>query len=328
MLKKTKPSIPTQIHTLCKIFAVSILIIFCPITKVLAQKTIKNPLFSGVFAAGFKGGTYESIANTLNKHPDLSLEIINTSGSSQIIQKVASGRAQIGIAQLDSFLDSSKTNHHENVQILLPLYLEELHILSNKKFLSIQDLKGANISLGAKRSGSHKTGKNLLKTFNIHAKNTHFSFFNIKKSIKKLQDGKIDALFLVSGQPVKMLQEQPKHFGDNIHLLSVPANSFKKVSDTYFHYQSTMISKHSYKWQDSNIQTIGVFSALIGQSKLRFTEVTTILKPLLNQSGQLQQTHAKIKKLNLQTVLYYLASRSKAFHPSAIVYLKSSGLLK
>lgn len=82
------------------------------------------------FAVGFKGGTYESIARSLNDAGILDVEIINSQGSDEIIELVNKGSAGYGIAQIDILLSAynKKEWSVKNVLFALPLHAAEVLI--------------------------------------------------------------------------------------------------------------------------------------------------------------------------------------------------------
>ncbi|MCU0821395.1 MAG: hypothetical protein MUC95_02840, partial [Spirochaetes bacterium] len=132
------------------------------------------------FAAGFKGGTYEAVAKSLDALQALSYKIENTRGSSQILDIINKGDADFGIVQMDIFLNliERRTGSTDNVKLVLPLYSEDVHILGKNDIKTVAGLAGKTISIGARNSGTAETAMIILLELDM---------LDGSKSIKQLE---------------------------------------------------------------------------------------------------------------------------------------------
>lgn len=280
------------------------------------------------FAVGFKGGTYESIAKSIDDISSLSFEIINTQGSIEIIQMVNEGKADFGIVQLDIMLDldmreSTKT---ENVKFVLPLYSEELHIIADKKLKSIDDLAGSTISVGPKNSGTAGTALILLEKMDLMDKIKSMRFMDTKEGLEALEKGTIDAVFIVSGVPVELLTGEDAAFLEKFSLISFTADQYKKISKNQFHFKKSTVRPKHYSWLKENVKTLAVVSAVVVNSDIPDEVVSSIIKTVFSKKKELKKKHRKWREMDDSTICWYLQGRSYLFHKAAKKALDSAGL--
>lgn len=280
------------------------------------------------FAVGFKGGTYESIARSLDEITPLSFAIQNTQGSADIIKMINEGKADFGISQIDIFLDLDKRepNATENVKFLLPLYSEELHILADKKIKSIDGLSGMTVSVGARNSGTSGTALIVIDQLDLMDKIKAMRFADTKDGLEDLKNGKVDSLFIVSGVPVELLSGLESAFLEKFCLLSFNAEQYGKIIKKQFHYKKAEISPGDYIWLKERINTLAVVSAIVVNKNIPDQTVADIINAIFANRKALEKKHPKWKEMEDNTILWYLEGRSYLFHKEAKKALKAAGL--
>jgi hypothetical protein len=280
------------------------------------------------FAVGFKGGTYESIAKSLDEITPLSFTILSTQGSTDIIRMVNEGKADFGIAQIDIFLDLDKRESQttENVKFLLPLYSEELHILADRKIKSIDGLSGMTVSVGARNSGTSGTALIVIDQLDLMDKIKAMRFTDTKEGLEDLKNGKIDSLFIVSGVPVELLSGLESAFLEKFGLLSFNGEQYNKIIKNQYHYKKAAIGPRDYSWLKEKVNTLAVVSTIVVNKNVSEQVVSDIIKVIFANRKTLEKKHPKWKEMDDNTIRWYLEGRSYLFHKGAKKALESAGL--
>ncbi len=236
--------------------------------KVLFLIVAINFLFaSSDISSGSRGGTYieiaKEIAQTVAKDIGLNMSVIESTGSKANIKNlVEDSNVKFAIVQhdiIELLKRSKKAKYHQllnDVRVLVPLYIEEVHIIvrkdSNIRYL--QDIKNRKVAIGPKGSGTALTalfiyemefGRGSLTADIIDRS-------SLSDALKKLDRGEVDVVFAVGAQPISALS------GDKNYRL-IPITSSKILSNYY----ETTIKKSSYSWLKKDIPTAGVISLLI-----------------------------------------------------------------
>jgi len=270
-------------------------------------------------AVGFKGGTYEKFAESIKNLEIFPLEILNSGGSPDIIRLVNQEKVNLGIAQMDILLNSfqEKQAGAKNIKFVIPLYSEEIHILAKKEIKGISDLTNKKINIGLKNSGTASTAQILFKTMDME-KAIKISNYDTKTAIKKLKENKIDGLFIVAGAPVGILLNIPKSFHKNYHLVSLNDKKFQQNSKILFHYKKASIPAKTYSWQENEVKTLSVVSAIKKKKKEKDILITKLINSIFANKIMLVKYHPKWNDLDKYTMRWYLAGRTRNFHPAAV----------
>ena len=256
-------------------------------------------------ATGSKSGTYIQIGRDIAKLAEmqgLTIDIYESNGSLENIAAVfEKPDVQLGLVQSDvlGYLQESQNRKLERVAqqiaMMFPLYNEEVHLLARKEIQSIYDLNHKLVAVGNKGSGTNLTSELLFEITNVWPKKKYL--LDDKAAIKSLDQGKLDALFYVSGYPVKLLEEVD---GERFHL--VPLNT-QEVADYYI---KSTIPAGTYDWQKSSVNTVAVKAVLMTAgfyddycpSINKLLSIVRANMPWLHENG-----HPKWKEVQLDFVL-------------------------
>ncbi len=292
---------------------------------------IASFLFAGCgktrnFAVGFQGGTYENIVKSLDGLPSLSFKIINSQGTNDIINLINEGKAEFGMVQLDILSDvyNKEGGKNQNVKLLMPLYVEEVHLIANKKIKAVDDLKGKAVSIGAPNSGTAVTAAIILNQLGLKGSLKETAGLEPAEGLANLQDGKIDALFIVSGAPVELLAALPGEFGDKYHLLAFNNERYDKITAEKYDYQKAVIQKKDYPWLDGDVKTIAVISSFIVDKNIPDGEIDNFIKTIFSNIEELEKKHPKWKEMDEDEIAWYLKNYPDQFHPAAKKMLQTS----
>jgi len=244
-----------------KLKSIRILSVFAALLSVNA-----SALNIGITSGGAKG-TYIQIANdisTVLKKQGLKLNIYPSEGSLDNIDAVVEdNKIQFGIVQSDvlNFVNASKDRKLEriaaSIKKVLPLYNEEIHLLAKKEIKSIWDLQGKVISIGSTGSGTHLTSHLILKKIKVWPQEK--LTLSGEKALAALESGEIDAMFYVSGYPVKLFSSAKDI--TNYHLIPISEEVIKK------YYVESTIPAGTYAWQKTAIPTVATKALLMSVDK-------------------------------------------------------------
>jgi len=220
-------------------------------------------LWGFTIATGPQKGTYFQIAQdikALSEKEGIELKVLPSKGSFENVEWLAKGKADLAIVQLDVLrylTDIVKAelgvNVLEKVKVVLNLYPEEIHILSNKKEIaSFYHLEGKRVSIGPEQGGSALTAELLFTLYDIKATKSHES---PEEALKKLAAGELDAMVFVGGAPVPFISQ----ISGGLHMVRLPVNPVLEQI-----YSRRKLGKDVYPWIDSEAETYAVASAVMG----------------------------------------------------------------
>ncbi len=167
---------------------------------VVTAKFLKPaPPKSFSIATGRSDGAYFGFAKEyqkLLKKEGISLHIVTTAGSVEALKLLDKGEVDVAFVQGGT---AGNYKNDKRLSSLASIFYEPLWIFYKKdiKLDYLYDLKGKTISIGEEGSGTKALSAMLLKVNDITSKNTRIKYLNSKDAIKSLEEGNIDALFMV-----------------------------------------------------------------------------------------------------------------------------------
>lgn len=215
-------------------------------------------------ASGGKGGTYITMGNDLQKvcGSKVTMEVLETNGSMDNIQRVLNRQAQAGIVQFDvlKYLEEKDPSMNQ-VRVLFPLHQEEVHVIGanttykegglwgmgakSVELKTLKDLNGRKVVAwgGSVLSAEYfayrfklnyevidVSGKKLDEKGNVIAVNDGARPQEV--AAKMVANGDAHAIFAVGGFPLPWLQDT-KVFGKQFKMLSVGSDMSDQVAGVY-----------------------------------------------------------------------------------------------
>jgi len=195
---------------------------FC--TRAVLAQTCDATLLTG----SEKGYYYKfgmAIRQVAARTREMNLCIQTTDRNLDNVAQLEAGNVDFAIAQSDVAHDAwyghpPKFHHRAaGVQIVMPLYLEAVHILlrPHLNISRLEDLKGKRVGVGLQTSGTEYTAKHILAAVDLQSENGGKNFEAISTSdpvfchsVKKLMDGSLDALFRVTVVPLMDIRNAVK----------------------------------------------------------------------------------------------------------------------
>lgn len=208
--------------------------------------------------SGLEDEVYNQFAKDIANNTKVATKIYTTEGSSDNLNVLLSDSIQIAFMQYDVLHDYGVNNEKskEFIKVFLPLYSEEIHIVTLKSsgINELTDIIEKRIGVGDSSSGSYFTAKHIEEISGIKWKLIQVDF---QSSINALINGKIDAFLFVGAAPVNLLLNQPQEIADRLSLVSFNLNSGDDC------YSKTIIPANTYSWQKEPIKTYVVKSLLV-----------------------------------------------------------------
>ena len=255
-------------------------------------------------ASGPGDGTYFQIAQDIKNvaaKEGVDLQVTSTRGSLENMELLATGKVNLALMQLDAlrYVSDILKQHKgidvfEQIKVVMNLYPEEIHVLSNKKEIqTFYHLEGKRVSVGTEGGGTAISSAVLFYVYDIKAT---VSFDNFEDAVKKLDQGALDAVIFVGGGPVPFIEK----LGGKLHLVRLPANP--ALEQLYFR---TQLGKAQYTWAQTETETYAVPSAIMGldvRDEKYVSQIQRLVLSILNGRPYLEANgHPKWKNSIIQT---------------------------
>jgi TRAP transporter TAXI family solute receptor len=226
-------------------------------------------------ATGPSGGSYFQVAQDIKnvaRKEGIDLRVMATRGSLENLELLDTGKVDLAIVQADAVWAMGYSNAQQfisdvvkqdldmdlfgKIKVVLNLYREEIHILTNKKAMpSFDKLQGKRVSIGLPGGGSAVTAVVLFKIYGVKATVSGEPF---EEAVGKLEQGSLDAVLFVGGAPVPFIER----LGGKLQFVRLPRNpALEQI------YLRTSLGKKQYSWAGTDMDTYAVPAAMMGLDK-------------------------------------------------------------
>jgi len=260
-------------------------------------------------ATGPSGGSYFQVAQDIKNiaaKDGIDVQVMPTKGSLENIELLTTGKVDLAIVQLDALRFISDVTKKdlgvdvfEKIKVVLNLYPEEIHILTNKKEIqTFYNLEGKRVSVGPPGGGTAVTAAVLFNVYDIKATVSEESFDD---AIKKIEQGSLDAVIFVGGAPVPFIGK----LGGKFQFVRLPTNPVLEQI-----YLRTALGKQLYGWAGADTETYAVPAVITGldrRDEKYVTQMQQLVLTILNNRETLEASgHPKWKSSIIRT---YFPSR-------------------
>lgn len=175
-------------------------------------------------SSGSKDGAYYLYAQQYKeilKRNNITLNILDSSGSLENIQRLKNQQADIAFVQGGTSADQADNDAENTLQSLGSLYYEPIWIFVSKSFTpeTLNDFKQRNIAIGSQGSGTQMVARQVLALNGINENNATLASLSSKQTTTALLDGSIDAGFIVTSADSPIIQQLLKL--DTVELFSL-----------------------------------------------------------------------------------------------------------
>ncbi len=261
-------------------------------------------------ATGGTTGPYFAIANGMaqlfdQKLPGFSTSVRSTGGGVENIQLLLDKKVELGLVMADiaSFSFTGKKiegiKEGKNLRAVAALYPNYVHIISLKKtgIMSVEDLKGKKVGVGAVGSGTEVNARTILKYHGITYDDIDEYYLSYKESVNALRNGDIDAAFLTSGLPNAMVLDLVKT--NQVQFIPIAEAKVKEIAKKYPYYSSREIPKNIYG-NAYPIHTAAITNILLTREDMPDDLIYDITKTIFENTDKLSKAHSAAADISLE----------------------------
>ncbi|ANP49888.1 TRAP transporter TAXI family solute receptor [Streptomyces griseochromogenes] len=277
----------------------------------------KPPSGTIVFSTGTPRGVYQEYGERLRTElsrdmPGLTVKLLNSAGSQENVQRVATGKADFTIAAADAVeayetQDRAGAGRLRGVARLYDDYLQ-LVVPRGSKVRSVADLRHKRVAIGLPDSGVRLIATRVLRAAGIDPRKDITAVADgIDTGPARLERGGIDAFFWSGGLPTKGLVELAKRSGFTfVPIDGGLVTKLHAAGDAARYYRVTNMPESAYPsvQHGSAVPTIAVSNLLMTRKDMdpRLTEwvTRTVIK---SRDGIGAHVHSA-QLVDLRTAIY------------------------
>jgi hypothetical protein len=286
-----------------------------------------------IFTTGGDQGTYYGfggvLAGKISETTSTSVTAITSNGSQANIDALDMGDAQLGFVQTDVgayayegsrlFADTGKV---DNFSTVANLYMEQVQIVTlDPNIKSVADLAGKNVSVGAPASGVYYNAVDVLGAYGLDVeKDIKPTYQGFGDSTEALQDGKIDAAFVVAGAPTTAVTSLAAT--KSVYLVSLDDEHIDALIASSPYYSRNVIAADVYGTPE-DVTTVAVGAVVVARDDVSDVDVYNFLYGVFENVDEIANAHAKGSELNLDFAASYGAV---PYHPGAVAFFAERGI--
>lgn len=295
-----------------------------------AVETVKGGMEGGTslnFTTGGDQGTYYGfggvLAGKVGESTSTTVTAITSGGSQANIEAMDVGDAQLGFVQSDvmayAYNGSNLFEEYgkvDNFSTVAALYMEQVQIVTlDPEIKTVADLAGKNVSVGAAGSGVFYNAVDVLGAYGLDVeKDITPTYQSFGDSAEALQDGKIDAAFVVAGAPTTAITSLAAT--KDVYLVSLDEEHIDKLLENSPYYSKNVIPKSVYGTEE-DITTVAVGAVVIARDDVAEADVYNFLYGVFENLDGITAAHAKGAELNLE---FATSVTTVPYHPGAAKY--------
>lgn len=293
-----------------------------------------TPATNLILATGGTTGTYYPFGGAMAQIFNTKIENMNvtaqaTGASVENCKLLGKNEAELAILQND-MLDYAFNGTEafagakiENLRGIAKLYPEIIQIVATDKIVSVENLEGMKVSVGAPGSGVEANARQILEAANLTYDDLAPSYLSFAESADAYKDKHIDAFFVTSGIPNASIQDIAAM--NPVSLVSLSDAAIESLIGKYPFFVEYIIPANTYNGQTSDVKTVAVLATLATNAEASEDVIYNITKALFENQPELATAHAKGGELKLEEAVDGI---SIPLHPGAEKYYKEAGVLK
>ncbi len=268
------------------------------------------------------GGAIASLLSSNDREHTYTAEV--TGGSVENIARIVNGQIDLGFAIGTSIAaEFAKTGGPDSIpelRIIAPLYPNVAHVLvrDGSGVLSVDDLGGKAVSVGAAGSGTEQFARHLLAAYALDYESIEERYLSFSESSAALRDGAIDGAIFSVGYPAAAVLEATTNAA--VTLLPVSGEPAARLRALYPFYTDTEIPVGTYAGLSTNIATVAVMNWMVGLESLDPTSVMNLLDVLHEHRESL----LRVNKIAAQIDLSSMEDAPIPLHPAAKNWLEAN----
>ena len=284
------------------------------------------------FGTGGDQGTYYGFGNVLaqriSSETDTSVVAVVSAGSQDNIEMMDMGSYQLGFVQTDVMSYAyngtnlfAQTGAITDFSTVAALYMEQVQIVTlDPDIKTVADLRGKTVSIGSSGSGVYYNALDILGAYGIGEDDINPTYQSFGDSVDALQDGKIDAAFVVAGAPTVAVSTLATTH--DVRLVSIDDEHIDILLESSPYYSPYTISADVYG-TDEDCQTVAVGAVIIARNDVSEDAVYDVVSTIFNDKDAIAQSHDKGNELDLA---FASSITTVPYHPGAAKYFAEQGI--
>ncbi len=282
------------------------------------------------FGTGGETGTYYAYGGTLaqyvSNHTDVAVTAVTSNGSKANIEDMAAGDIQLAFVQSDvmSYAYAGTNLFESQVEgfsAVAAMYMEQVQIVTlNPEIKTVADLKGKAVSIGATGSGVYFNAIDILGAYGLTEADITPVYQSFGDSVESLQDGKIDAAFIVAGAPTNAVTTLATT--NDVYLVSLDAEHIDALIAASPYYSANTIAASVYG-TEADATTVAIAAVIIAADSVSEDDVYAMTKAIFDNLDTLGASHAKAKEASLE---FAASITDVPYHAGAAKYFAEQGL--
>jgi TRAP transporter TAXI family solute receptor len=256
----------------------------------------------------------EDIRNVVNDLRPDGLRVLPVSGVGglQNLQDVLFLKGiDMGVVDEDNLILLKKrdpqlyANIEQSVQYITKLYNSEFHVLARNNIKSYDDLRGKKVSFNLKDSQTEVSADIIFGMLKVDVQRVNY---DNDEALKKLKEGQIDAMIILSGAPQAAVLKARKE--DGVHLLSLDERSLPNhdLHPVFAKYLPVELTHEEYPAlipEGSTVSTVGNRSLLVTyawpENSPRYNRIAKFVQTFFNKIDQFHDgsRHPKWEEISL-----------------------------
>jgi TRAP-type uncharacterized transport system substrate-binding protein len=196
-------------------------------------------------------------------------------------------------------------NIEQSVQYITKLYNSEFHVLARSDIKTFDDLRGKKVSFNLKDSQTEVTAEIIFDMLKIDVQRSNY---DNDVALKKLRDGEISAMIILSGAPQAAMVKVRKE--DDLHLLalderSLPNHDLHSMFAKYLPIELTHEEYPALIPEGSTVSTVGNRSLLVTyawpENSARYNKIAKFVGEFFGKIDQFHDgsRHPKWEEISL-----------------------------
>lgn len=282
------------------------------------------------FGTGGETGTYYAYGGTLAQYisgnTDVAVTAVVANGSKSNIEDLAAGDIQMAFVQSDvmSYAYAGKSLFESPVEgfsTVAAMYMEQVQIVTlNPAIKTVADLAGKTVSIGAAGSGVYFNAIDILGAYGLTESDIEPVYQSFGDSVESLQDGKIDAAFIVAGAPTNAVSSLATT--NDVYLVSLDDEHIDALIETSPYYSKNVIEASVYG-TDADATTVAIAAVIIVSDDVSEDAVYAMTKAVFDNLDTLAASHAKAAEASLE---FASSITDVPYHPGAAKYFAEQGI--
>lgn len=241
-----------------------------------------------VIGTGARGGSFfadgEALVRVWNTM-DLTVPIVNreTAGSVANLEALQSGRTDCAFSYSDVAYEAhagrlpGQPRQFDRLRGVALVQLSPLYFLvpAESSIKSIRDLHRRNVALRSRDSGSLQAAMLVLEAFGLDRSSITIVNESFLGSFARLQDGTVDAVFILTGQPSDSVA---RAVSDSARILPIAGDSIDRLREQYPFLRPVLIHGGTYAGHAEPIRTVGIESLLLCSDKVSAERVHQVTR--------------------------------------------------